>query len=204
MAVRSITTPLSRDVISSLEAGDAVLVTGRIVTGRDRVHAYLCRGGDSPVDLRGMVIYHCGPVGVRADDGTMRITAAGPTTSFREEPYQASIIERFGIGAVMGKGGMGEKTRRAMKEFGCVYLHVVGGAARFLAGCIDTVEAVHFEEFGSPEAMWVLQVRDMPALVTMDARGESLHERVLESSSRALKNVLSARFIPRELLDTHR
>lgn len=188
MAVKRIITPLEPDVVASLSVGDMVSLTGRIVTGRDQVHTYLASGGKPPIDLKGMVIYHCGPVAIQ-EKGQWKITAAGPTTSMREEPYEAEIISRLLPGAIMGKGGMGEKTRKAMQACGCVYLHTTGGAAQFLARRISRVEAVYLLEFGQPEAMWVLNVEDMPALVTMDSHGRSFHSRIQEES---LKNLTVA------------
>jgi fumarate hydratase class I len=140
---------------------------------------------ESPVDLNGSVLYHCGPVVVKDGDG-WRVTAAGPTTSIREEPYQADIVKRFGVRAVMGKGGMGAKTLAGLKESGAVYLNAVGGAAQFYARCIERVDGVSLMEFGTPEAMWHLQVRDFPAIVTMDAHGNSLHKEIEEQSGAVL------------------
>ena len=117
---------------------------------------------EPPVDLRGSLVYHCGPVVKKLDDGTWTITAAGPTTSIREEPYQADIIGRYGIRAVMGKGGMGPKTLAGLKQHGAVYLNAVGGAAQFYARCIERVDGVSLQEFGTPEAMWHLQLKEFP------------------------------------------
>jgi fumarate hydratase class I len=140
---------------------------------------------EPPVDLNGSVLYHCGPVVVKQGDG-WRVTAAGPTTSIREEPYQADIVKRFGVRAVIGKGGMGAKTLAGLKEAGAVYLNAIGGAAQFYARCIERVEGVSLMEFGSPEAMWHLQVRDFPAIVTMDSHGNSLHKEIEEQSGAVL------------------
>ena len=123
-------------------------------------------------------------------DGEYRVVAAGPTTSIREEPYQANIIQRFGIKAVIGKGGMGEKTRQACEQHGCVYLHGIGGAAQVNAQCIQKVLGVSLEEFGSPEAVWQLEVKDFPAVVTMDAHGRSLHQEVSQHSQELLTSIL--------------
>lgn len=191
MAVIPLTTPLSPDVIQGLAAGDRVSISGRIITGRDKVHKYLASGGESPVELEGAVIYHCGPVAARMDD-TWRITAAGPTTSMREEPYQADIIRTFRPGAIMGKGGMGENTLRAMESCGCVYLHLTGGAAQSYASRITSVEDVHFTEFGQVEAMWVIQVQDLPALVTMDSHGRSLHTTIESNSLKRFQQLLES------------
>jgi fumarate hydratase class I len=177
-------TPLSEEQIRSLKVGDVVLVSGRAYTGRDAVHHHLM-SHDAPVDLRGAVLYHCGPVVVREGEG-WRVTAAGPTTSIREEPYQAEVIKRFGIRAVIGKGGMGAKTLAALKDHGAVYLNAIGGAAQFYARTIKSVDGVSLLEFGTPEAMWHLIVEDFPAIVTMDAHGDSLHRDVEHRSAEEL------------------
>src|SRR5262249_12100154 len=147
--------PLTEEQVRSLKVGDVVLVSGRAYTGRDQVHSYLMKH-EPPVDLRGSVLYHCGPVVVQEGSG-WRITAAGPTTSIREEPYQGEIIKRYGVRAVIGKGGMGAKTLAALKEHGAVYLNAIGGAAQFYARAIEGVDGVSLkEEFGTPEAIWHL------------------------------------------------
>lgn len=190
MATVRLQTPLDEALVRSLRIGDQVLLSGRIHTARDAAHKYLASEGTSPatlpagLELQGGVLYHCGPVMVRDDGGSWRVTAAGPTTSAREEPYQGEVLRRYGVRAIIGKGGMGDATRRALAECGAVYLSSVGGAAQVLAASVQRVEDVYFlEEFGSPEAMWSLFVHDFPAVVTMDSTGESLHDRVLRQSS---------------------
>lgn len=179
-------TPLTEEKIRSLKVGDVVLLNGLIYTGRDSLHAYLVKH-DSPINLSGGVIYHCGPVMLKKDDQWF-VNAAGPTTSGREEPYQADVIKKFGVRAVIGKGGMGKRTSDALKENGAVYLNAIGGAAQFYAKCITKVEGVNFlEEFGIPEAMWHLRVINFPAIVTMDAHGNSLHADVEKASAEELK-----------------
>jgi fumarate hydratase, class I len=179
--------PISDEQIRSLNVGDIVLVSGRVFTGRDAVHAHLMKHAP-PVDLAGGVLYHCGPVVVKDGDG-WRVTAAGPTTSIREEPYQAEILKRYGVRVVIGKGGMGPKTLAGLKESGAVYLNAIGGAAQFYAQCIERVTGVSLMEFGTPEAMWHLEVRDFPAIVTMDAHGASLHKDVEEASGKVLETL---------------
>ncbi len=176
--------PITEEQVRSLKVGDVVLVSGLMFTGRDAVHAHLMKN-PPPVDLRGSVLYHCGPVVAREGDG-WRVTAAGPTTSIREEPYQADIVKRYGVRVVIGKGGMGAKTLAGLKESGAVYLNAIGGAAQFYARCIEAVEGVSLMEFGTPEAMWHLRVRDFPAIVTMDAHGNSLHKQVEDASGQVL------------------
>ncbi len=183
-----LTTPLTEEDVRGLKSGDVVLISGIVNTARDAVHKFLFDGGGLD-SIHGSVIYHCGPVVIK-DGDEHRVLAAGPTTSIREEPYQAEIIRRFGIKAVMGKGGMGEKTRQACQEHGCVYLHGIGGAAQVYAQCVEKVLDVSLEEFGSPEAVWKLQVKDLPAVVTMDAHGRSLHQEVSQHSEELLAALL--------------
>jgi len=179
--------PIDDEQVRALRVGDVVLISGRVFTGRDAVHAHLMKH-DPPVDLRGGVLYHCGPVVVK-EDGGWRVTAAGPTTSIREEPYQADILKRYGVRVVIGKGGMGPKTLAGLKESGGVYLNAVGGAAQFYARCIERVVDVSLLQFGTPEAMWHLDVHDFPAIVTMDAHGNSLHQDIEEASGEKLETV---------------
>ena len=191
--MKRITSPLQHDIIKGLTVGDMVSISGRIVTGRDQIHKHLASGGEPPIDISGLVIYHCGPVVIK-ENGQWKITAAGPTTSMREEPYQAEIISKLRPRAIMGKGGMGEKTKKAMSECGCIYLHATGGAAQYLAERIIKVEGVYLEEFGQPESMWVLTIKDLPALVTMDSHGNSLHDIILNDSSKRLEELFSQSF----------
>jgi fumarate hydratase class I len=176
--------PISEEKIRSLKVGDVVLISGDMFTGRDAVHTYLMKH-EPPKDLRGQIIYHCGPVMLK-NNGTWKMMAAGPTTSIREEPYQAEIIKRYGIRAVIGKGGMGAKTLAGMKESGAVYLNAIGGAAQYYAQCVERVVDVQLLDFGIPEAMWHIQVKDFPAIVTMDAHGNSLHADVEKASAAIL------------------
>jgi fumarate hydratase class I len=165
--------PLTEDQVRMLKVGDVVLISGEVFTGRDAVHAYLMKN-PPPVDLHGAVLYHCGPVMLKQGDDWV-VKAAGPTTSIREEPYQAHVIREYGVRAVIGKGGMGRKTLAALKEFGAVYLNGIGGAAQYYARSIEKVLGVNLLEFGLPEAMWHLRVNNFVAIVTMDAHGNSLH-----------------------------
>lgn len=185
-------TPLTEEQVRALRCGQAVYLTGRIITARDAAHKYLA--SDAPqlppgLALLGGVLYHCGPVMIR-DARTIdwQVTAAGPTTSAREEPYMAEVIRRYGIRAVIGKGGMGARTLEACRKYGCVYLSAVGGAAQVLAAAVQRVCGVYFlEQFGSPEAMWDLQVDSFPAIVTMDTLGENIHAAVQADSKRQLE-----------------
>ena len=179
--------PITEEQARSLKVGDVVLLNGRMYTGRDAVHSHLMHH-DPPVDLQGGVIYHCGPV-VLKDGDSWRMMAAGPTTSIREEPYQGDLIRKFGVRAVVGKGGMGARTLSALKEAGAVYLSAIGGAAQFYARCVRSVPGVSLLEFGVPEAMWHMDVADFPTIVTMDAHGNSLHKDIETESAGRLETL---------------
>jgi fumarate hydratase class I len=181
-------TPLQEADVRRLKVGDVVLLDGIVFTGRDAVHKYLHDGGELET-IRNGVIYHCGPVMLK-EDGQYRVVAAGPTTSIREEPYQADIIKRFGIKAVIGKGGMGPKTQKACQENTCVYLHAIGGAAQIYAQCVESVLSVRLEQFGSPEAVWELEVKNFPAVVTIDSHGNNLQQVVTDRSQQLLAAAL--------------
>jgi len=185
-----LTTPLTEAQARGLQVGDVVLLSGMIHTGRDVLHHYLM-SHDSPADLRGGAIYHCGPVALQEGERWV-MAAAGPTTSSREEPYQADVLRRFGLRAVIGKGGMGAKTLAALQECGAVYLSAIGGAAQYYARCIEAVEGVDLLAFGVPEAMWHLRVKDFPVIVTMDAHGKSLHLEVEEASRQELAKLVGS------------
>jgi fumarate hydratase class I len=194
LAAKRINTPLTEDIVMSLKVGDMVLVSGRIVTGRDKVHRFLSHEKpdkkEIPLELEGGIIYHCGPIIKKMND-TYKLIAAGPTTSTRVEMYEAEIIKTYGIRGIIGKGGMGEKTLNAMKEYGCVYLHTISGAAAYLADRIKSVvNGWKIEEFGAAEAMWLLEVENFPAIVTMDAHGNSLHRDIERISIEKLRQML--------------
>lgn len=185
--VKVLRAPISEEEIRALHVGDVVLISGEMHTGRDAIHKYLM-DHDAPVSLEGGVLYHCGPVMMKDDEGKWHVKAAGPTTSAREEPYQAEIIQKFGLRVVMGKGGMGAKTLAGLKASGAVYLNAIGGAAQYYAKSVEAVDGVDYlEEFGIPEAMWHLQVDGFPAIVTMDSHGNSLHADVDDHSFKKLE-----------------
>lgn len=196
MAILRIDLPVTEEKIRSLKVGDEIGLWGTILTGRDGAHKLMHE--EHPEWLRPMLkdsfIYHCGPVMKRlaegpsgkAADATWKVIAAGPTTSIREEPYQADVIGHYGLRGVIGKGGMGPKTGEACRTFGAVYMHAVGGAAVALAESIKEVLTVHlFDELGPPEAFWVLRVEDFRGVITIDAHGGSLHKDVLAESRAA-------------------
>jgi fumarate hydratase, class I len=190
LSMISLKSPYDRKEIKQLMVGDIVSLSGTLITGRDAVCKYLFEGNPSPLDLNAQIMYHAGPVVIKNERGEYVVKAAGPTTSIREEPYQSDIIKKHGLVAVIGKGGMGEKTLQAFKEMGAVYLHAIGGAAQVYSERIKKVKSVHLLEFGSPEAMWELVIEDFPVIVTMDSHGNSLHKDLEQSSENMLKKII--------------
>ena len=205
--MRTLQLPISEEEIRRLHVGDPVVLRGVMVTGRDAAHKWLVdtfikqtrppQGDDLEVYaalqtlLQGGVIYHCGPVVSGLESRQYRFVAAGPTTSIREEPYQGDVMRHFKARGVIGKGGMGARTLAACQEVPAVYLHAIGGAASLIAQTVVNVLGVYKLDFGVPEAMWVIEVKDFPAVVTMDAHGESLHTVVEAQSRAALDNLLA-------------
>jgi fumarate hydratase class I len=206
MAAYDMTIPISEEAIRSLQVGDSVRLSGVMVTGRDAAHKYIIENfirTDAVADseqglyeelqrlLKGSVIYHCGPVVRQREDGRWEVVAAGPTTSIREEVYEPEVIAHFGLRGVIGKGGMGPGTLQACREHGAVYFHAVGGAASLIADAVKEVVAVYKkEEFGVPEAFWVVRVEGFPVVVTMDTHGRSIHDEVEAASKEALVRVV--------------
>lgn len=203
--MQKVNIPISEDTIRSLNVGDPISLNGVMITGRDAVHKWLVdtfikkirqpQGDDLEVyeALRPLlnqgVIYHCGPVVAGLDTREYRFVAAGPTTSSREEPYQGDVMRHFNLRGVIGKGGMGPKTLQACQEVPGVYFHAIGGAASWIAQSVKRVLGVYKLEFGVPEAMWVIEVEDFPAVVTMDAHGQSLHAVVEQQSKLQLERL---------------
>jgi fumarate hydratase class I len=206
--MQNVSLPISDDVIKSLHIGDPVQLSGTMITGRDAAHKWMVEtfikqtrqpeGDDQDVYdaikliLAGGAIYHCGPVVTGLDTKDYKFAAAGPTTSTREEIYQADVMRHFGMRAAVGKGGMGANTLAACGEVPAVYLHAIGGAAALIARTVVNVKGVHKMDFGVPEAMWVIEVENFPAVVTMDSHGNSLHADIDTSSKAVLDRLVSA------------
>jgi fumarate hydratase class I len=185
--------PTTEEEMRKLHVGDVVAISGVMMTARDAAHKYMVEEEAPEVaeTLAGGMIYHCGPV-VKKEGDTYSFVAAGPTTSIREEPYQATVMKKYGVRGVIGKGGMEDKTLAACREMGAVYLSAVGGLATILAKSVKRVLDVHkLEEFGVPEAMWVIEVEGFPAVVTMDSHGRSIHDEVLATSKKQLERLMA-------------
>ena len=187
--MKKLSYPFSERDIRSLKAGDAVSITGRIYTGRDKFHKFFADGGKLPVDFRDGALYHCGPVVVKSEE--WRVIAAGPTTSVRENPYEPDFIAKTGVRIVIGKGGMDAKTLAAMKKHGCVYVQAVGGGGAIYADAVKRVAGVSMlKEFGAAEAVWHFDVVDFRGVVAMDAHGKSLFAEVDSDSKRRLADLI--------------
>lgn len=204
--MKQITTPVSDEAIRDLKVGDTVAISGMMLTGRDAAHKWMIdtfikktrqpQGDDLQVYeelkklLNGSIIYHCGPVVTGLDTKDYKFIAAGPTTSIREEPYQADVMKHFNVKGVIGKGGMGAKTLKGCQDTPSVYFHAIGGAASFLAQTVTKVHGVFKMDFGVPEAMWVIEVKEFPVVVTMDSHGGSQHSVIDDSSKKVLDEIL--------------
>ncbi|MBN8656139.1 MAG: fumarate hydratase C-terminal domain-containing protein [Anaerolineae bacterium] len=204
--MKKISTPVSDEAIRDLKVGDSVAISGMMITGRDAAHKWMIdtfikktrppQGDDLQVYeelkklLNGSIIYHCGPVVTGLDTKDYKFIAAGPTTSIREEPYQADVMKHFNVKGVIGKGGMGAKTLKGCQETPGVYFHAIGGAASFLAQTVTKVHGVFKMEFGVPEAMWLIEVKDFPVVVTMDSHGGSQHAVIDDASKKVLDTLL--------------
>lgn len=200
-----ISLPASDEAIAQLSVGDTISISGIMLTARDAAHKYmvesLVKGGvpDSERalyeilkhDLNGGAIYHCGPV-VRQSDGRYQFVSAGPTTSAREEVYEAQVIAHFNVKLIIGKGGMGPVTLKACQDHTAVYAHAIGGAGSLIAASVqEVVDVFKKDEFGAPEAFWKIRVKDFPAVITMDSHGHSLHADVEQQSKRKLAELLA-------------
>ncbi|NQS91120.1 MAG: fumarate hydratase C-terminal domain-containing protein [Chloroflexi bacterium] len=204
--MKELSIPISPESILDLHTGDTVQLTGVLATGRDAVHKWMIdtfiRKTRKPQDddlavyeaikpiFMESLIYHCGPVVSGMDSGDYKFVAAGPTTSIREEPYQSEVLRHFNMRGVIGKGGMGPSTLQACQDVPAAYFHAIGGAASLIAESVEEVIGVYKLDFGVPEAIWVLKVKNFPVVVTMDAHGKSIHAEVEEASKKKLKEIL--------------
>jgi len=205
--MRQVNIPISDEIIRELNVGEPVLLSGVMMTGRDTVHKWMIetfikktrepQGDDLEVYqaikplLDQGVIYHCGPVVAGLDTREYKFVAAGPTTSIREEPYQADVMKHFNARGVIGKGGMGPKTLAGCEDVPFVYFHAIGGAASYIAESVKKVLGVYKLDFGVPEAMWIIEVKDFPVVVTMDAHGQSQHAVIDERSKQVFDGLLA-------------
>ena len=182
MAVYKLKTPVSEKEVRKLAINDTIYITGTMVTARDAAHKKALdiykKGKQLPVSLGGLAVFHCGPI-IKQDNGFWKVVAAGPTTSTRMEPFEDEFIKNFKVRVVIGKGGMGKKTVKAMKQHGAVYGAFTGGAAILAVKAIKQVKGVEWSDLGMPEAMWILEVENFgPLTVAIDAHGNNLFETI--------------------------
>ena len=175
MANVKITTPLTREKVKELKAGDSCLISGVIYTARDAAHKRLCElvaeGKELPLDVKDAIIYFVGPTPAKEGQA---IGSAGPTTSYRMDAYSPTLIQQ-GLTGMIGKGKRGPEVVAAMKEHGAVYFGAIGGCGALLSKCIKKAEIVAYEDLGA-EAIRRLEVEDFPAIVIIDSQGNNLYE----------------------------
>jgi L(+)-tartrate dehydratase beta subunit len=167
-----INTPITRESIAGLRAGDTFYLSGIIATGRDDVYRRVVHEGMAcPFDFSGGVNFHAGPI-VRGDT---ELVSIGPTSSIRMEEWAADFIARTGVKIMIGKGGMGKKTAAACREHGAIHCVYPGGCAVLGAGQVEAIDGVYWRELGMPEAVWVLRVHEFgPLIVSIDTQGNNM------------------------------
>ena len=172
--------PIPSDVVKKLRVNDVLYLTGEVFTARDLAHEKMraMDPKDLPFDPSGKALYHCGPL-KKQEQGTWIAVSAGPTTSSRFEEVEDIVLDRFDVHVIIGKGGMGERTQKALNKTGSVYTTYPGGAGVLAAEKIERVSYVYWlEELGMPEAVWILEVKEFgPLIVAMDSTGNSLYQR---------------------------
>jgi len=174
--VKTINLPLRDDDIRDLRIGDIIYLSGNLVTGRDEVHHRIVEEGISPpVDLKGMAIYHAGPI-VRTSQSLLpELVSIGPTSSIRMEKWSAEFLKNTGVKIMIGKGGMGEKTQTACREYGAIHCVYPGGCAVLGASQIENIENVFWQDLGMAECLWVLKACQFgPLIVSIDTMGNNL------------------------------
>jgi fumarate hydratase subunit beta len=193
---RELTLPIDETTARELRVGDILYLTGKLFTARDEAHRRMLEAHENgeplPFDPSEMALFHCGPL-VRKSNGGWKAVAAGPTTSARMEMFEDRFLEAFAPRLIVGKGGMGDETQKALERIGAAYAQSTGGAGALAARRIERVEAVHWlEELGMPEAVWIFAVRDFgPLLVTMDSAGGNLYRDLEPTIAENLKAILA-------------
>lgn len=172
--------PADSKEVKNLNVGDTIYVTGEIFTARDEAHSLMLETGkdDIPFEMSKMALYHCGPLMKKTNKG-WEVVSAGPTTSSRMEIFEDKFIEKFGINIIIGKGGMGEKTKKALQKYNAVYVAYTGGAGALAADKVEEVPAVYWlDRLGMPEAVWIFKVQEFgPLVVAIDSHGKSIYSK---------------------------
>ncbi len=196
MSIHKLITPLDKNKILKLKLQDTVYITGKLFTARDECHLKMLELHKErekiPFNPSEMVLYHCGPI-VKKENDIWRIVSAGPTTSIRMELIEDEFLKRFKISMIIGKGGMGDKTLKALEDVGAVYAQYTGGAGALAAKSINKVlDVFYLDELGMPEAAWIFDVNEFgPITITMDAHGNSLYADLEEKIRKNLKKIHS-------------
>ena len=193
MAEFHLTTPITKEDVQKLKIGDVIYITGTVFTARDEAHERALemakKGEAMPINFENLAVYHCGPV-VRKIGEEWEIVAAGPTTSTRMDIFEAEFIKTVNVNVVVGKGGMGSRTAKAMKEYTAIYTAFVGGAALIASKGIKRVKEVHWLDLGTPECLWVLDVENWgPLIVGIDTNGDSLFQNVADQAQENLGKI---------------
>ena len=170
--------PVTKDEIKKLKISDILYVTGKMFTARDEAHHMMLEKDKNnlPFNPSEMALFHCGPL-MKKEKGKWQVVSAGPTTSSRMEIFEDKFIEKFGVNIIIGKGGMGKRTEKALQKFSGVYTAYTGGAGALAADKVEEVLGVYWlEEFGMPEAAWIFKVKEFgPLVVAIDSHGKSIY-----------------------------
>lgn len=171
--------PVSTETIRKLNVGDILFVSGKIFTARDEAHHMMLDKEKSSLEFKPseMALFHCGPL-MKMENDKWQVVSAGPTTSSRMEIFEDKFIEKYGINIIIGKGGMGERTAKALQKYGGVYTAYTGGAGALAADRVEAVPAVYWlDELGMPEAVWIFKVNKFgPLVVAIDSHGKSIYK----------------------------
>ena len=169
-----LTTPLTEEQVRNLKAGDNVLISGTIYTGRDAAHKRMVealdKGEELPFDPNGQVIYYVGPTPTKPGHA---IGSCGPTSSYRMDPFAPRLLD-LGLRGMIGKGKRNDKVIESMKKNGAVYFGAIGGAAALISKSVVKCDIIAYEDLG-PEAVRRLEIKDFPAIVIIDSEGNNLY-----------------------------
>jgi len=173
--------PLSVDEVKKLKVGDILYVTGTIFTARDEAHHKMLESKKIPFDPSKMALFHCGPL-MKKVNSKWQVVSAGPTTSSRMEIFEDRFLDKFHTRLIIGKGGMGERTKKALQKYICIYTSYTGGAGALASDKVKEVLGVYYlEELGMPEAAWIFKVKDFgPLVVAMDSHDNSIYENIVK------------------------
>jgi len=169
--------PVSADDVKKLHVGDIIYVSGRIFTARDEAHHLMLEKNDVPFDPSDMALFHCGPLMKKTGD-KWEVVSAGPTTSSRMELFEDKFLEKYNVKIIIGKGGMGKNTQKALQKYISIYASYTGGAGALAADKVEEVEDVYWlDKLGMPEAVWIFRVKEFgPLVVAMDSHGKSIYK----------------------------